>query len=159
MTSDTFEVHAISPTELDAVRSKGSDASGNPLVPLHAEGGEALRCCLRPAIAGESLLLFGYEAAIPAAGSPYREVGAIITHADSCAGPSDNGYPAEWKGRPQVLRAYDARGWIHDATRVHDGTSPHAVLEEMPADPSVAEIHSRNIGWGCYMFRVTRTGQ
>ena len=48
------------------------------------------------------------------------------------------------------------RGWIHDATRVHDGSDPEAVIADMLADPSVAEIHSRNIAWGCYMFRVTR---
>lgn len=55
-----------------------------------------------------------------------------------------------------MLRAYDRRGWIHSATRTHDGQHPEAVIADMLADPEVAQIHSRNIAWGCYMFTVTR---
>ncbi|NYV74697.1 DUF1203 domain-containing protein, partial [Streptomyces sp. UH6] len=55
-----------------------------------------------------------------------------------------------------VLRAYDARGRIHDATTVHDGTDPEAVIAAQFAHREVVQIHSRNIAWGCFMFRVTR---
>jgi hypothetical protein len=54
-----------------------------------------------------------------------------------------------------VLRAYDARGWIHEATRVHDGTDPQAALAEVLAAPGVVQVHSRNIAYGCYMFTAT----
>ncbi|MGH3358401.1 MAG: DUF1203 domain-containing protein, partial [Nocardioidaceae bacterium] len=64
-------------------------------------------------------------------------------------------YPEDWRGRPQVVRAYDARGWIHDA-RTHDGEQPERVLEDLLADPAVERVHSRNIAYGCYMFEVTR---
>jgi len=38
------------------------------------------------------MLLFGYEAPLPA--SPYREIGAVFTHAQTCAGRRDSGeYP------------------------------------------------------------------
>lgn len=123
-------------------------------VATRANGGEPLRCCLRDATDGEELLLFNYEPPLPAA-SPYREKGAIFTHAGECAGPAP-GYPADWLRRPQVLRAYDARGWIHPATHVHDGTDPVAAIEKVLAEPDVVEVHSRNIAYGCYMFAVTR---
>jgi hypothetical protein len=61
MPSVAFEVHALDPAELEVIRDKGSDVAGNTLVPFLAEGGEPLRCCLRPAAEGEPLLLFGYE--------------------------------------------------------------------------------------------------
>ena len=53
--------------------------------------------------------------------------------------------------RPQVLRAYDERGWIHPATRVHDGTDAAGVLAEVLAQQGVVEVHSRNIDYGCFM--------
>ena len=153
-TGVTFQVHPISAEVLDGVRAGGIDASGNPVVRLTAEGGEPLRCCLRDAAAGEAIVLFGYEPALPS--SPYREVGAVYAHAEPCAGPDAPGrYPSAWRGRQQVLRAYDRRGWIRDA-RVHDGTDPEAVLVDLLADPEVVLIHSRNVAYGCYMLAVTR---
>ena len=128
---------------------------GTDGVTTTATGGEPLRCCLRDAAAGEEILLFNYEPPLP--DSPYREKGAVFTHAAPCAGPSSvTSYPADWMGRPQALRAYDERGWIHPATRVHDGTDPSSALAEVLAEPGVVEVHSRNLAYGCYMFRVTR---
>ncbi|MFI5956686.1 DUF1203 domain-containing protein [Cryptosporangium sp. NPDC051539] len=119
-----------------------------------AGGGEPLRCCLRDAHPGERLLLFAYE--LPTPDGPYRERGPVFAHAEPCDGPADQGYPSDWRGRPQVLRAYDAGGRIHGATRVHDGTDPEAEIADIFTDPDVTEIHSRNVAYGCYMFRVTR---
>jgi Protein of unknown function (DUF1203) len=151
-----YQVHALPSEALDRVRSTGVDASGAAVVRVRAEGYEPLRCCLRTARADEDCLLFNYEPGLPAA-SPYREVGAVFAHAMPCQGPaSDEDYPSEWLGRPQVLRAYDDRGWIHPSTRVHDGTDPLTVIDEMLSDPAVVAIHSRNIAYGCYMFTVTR---
>jgi hypothetical protein len=132
------------------VTERGADG-----VTMTATGGEPLRCCLRDAAEGEELLLFNYEPPLP--DSPYREKGAVFTHASPCEGPSSvTSYPADWMGRPQALRAYDSRGWIHPATRMHDGTDPSAALAEVLAEPGVVEVHSRNLAYGCYMFRVTR---
>jgi hypothetical protein len=154
-TTARFQVHALPAEALDAVRSTGLDVSGNPIERRLTTGGEPLRCCLRNAEPGEQAILFGYEPRIPA--SPYREIGAVFAHAQRCGGPArSDGYPAGWRGKPQVLRAYDRRGWIHDATRVHDGTDPEAVITAMLADPDVVQIHSRNVAWGCFMFAVTR---
>ena len=149
-----FTVHAIDADTLESVRRTGRDASGNAPEPWLAEGGEPLRCCLRDATAGERLLLFGYEPVLPP--SPYRELGAVFAHAEACPGPGGPGYPAAWRHRPQVLRAYDARGWIHPSTRAHDGRDPEAELAEILAHPEVVRVDSRNIAYGCYMFTVTR---
>jgi Protein of unknown function (DUF1203) len=147
-------VHALPVETLQAVRASGLDAAGHAVECLTAAGGEPLRCCLRDARAGENLILFGYTPPLPA--SPYQEVGPVFAHAAACAGPThDGGYPAAWQSRPQVLRAYDRRGWIHDA-RVHDGADPEKVIEELFADPAVVQLHSRNIAYGCFMFQVTR---
>jgi hypothetical protein len=151
----TFRVVALAADVLDAVRSTGRDVSGNPVEPTTATGGEPLRCCLRDAVDGEQLILFGHEPTIPV--SPFREIGAVFAHARPCPGPdTTGGYPPDWRGRPQVLRAYDQRGWIHPATRTHDGTDPEAVIDAILADPSVIELHSRNVAYGCFMFAIVR---
>jgi hypothetical protein len=154
-TISSFQIHAIPAEVFDLVRASGVDVSGNPIERLTASGGEPLRCCLRDAEPGEQVILFGYEPPIPA--SPYREIGPVFAHAEQCQGQIEvDSYPSAWRGRPQVLRAYDRDGWIHPVTRVHDGTSPEAVIADMLADPDVAQIHSRNVAYGCYMFTVTR---
>jgi Protein of unknown function (DUF1203) len=152
----SVQIHALPAAVLDDVRASGVDISGSPVEQVAASGGgEPLRCCLRDAVAGERLILFGYRLDLPA--TPYREVGPVFAHADTCnrAEVTDE-YPTGWLGRPQVLRAYDARGWIHPSTQVHDGSDPMPLIEAMLADPEVAQIHSRNVAYGCYMFKVTR---
>jgi hypothetical protein len=153
----TFRIHALPAALLDEVRTSGRDVSGSPIVRLRASGdGEPLRCCLRNAHAGEPLILFGYAPPI-AVGSPYREVGAVFAHAEPCAGPPPpDAYPPAWRGKPQVLRSYDARGFIHAAV-VHDGSEPEAELARLLADPAAVQVHSRNVAYGCFMFVVTRS--
>jgi hypothetical protein len=154
-TTGAFRIDSIPAEVLDRVRATGIDTSGNPVARIVADGGNPLRCCLRDAEPGEELILFGYEPRLPA--SPYREIGAVLAHAEPCAGRGDpTRYPSDWRGRPQVLRAYDERGWIHDATRRHDGRNPEAAIAAKLAEPGVVQIHSRNIDYGCYMFTVTR---
>ena len=155
MTSQTpgYRLYAIAPAVLDDVRRSGLDVSGTPVEYRTATGGEPLRCCLRDAAAGADIMLFGYEPPLPR--SPYREIGAVFAHAAPCDGPPVR-YSPDWYGRPQVLRAYDRDGRIHPATRVHEGSAPEAVIAEMLADPGVAQIHSRNVAYGCFMFGITR---
>jgi hypothetical protein len=153
-TTTAFAISALPAEILDAVRSTGLDASGSPAEQVEATGhGEPLRCCLRDAHAGEQLVLFGYRP--PTADGPYREVGPVFAHADPCEGYAGNGYPRDWLGRPQVLRAYDSRGWIHPATRLHDGRDPETAIAAVLGEPSVVEVHSRNVAYGCFMFTVT----
>ncbi|MFL5247235.1 MAG: DUF1203 domain-containing protein [Myxococcales bacterium] len=152
--TETFRIHPIPGQVLDHVRSSGVDASGNPVERVAAEGGEPLRCCLRNARAGESLLLFGYEP--PIGKSPYREIGAVFAHADRCEGrPASAEYPSDWRKKPQVLRSYDRRGWIRDAV-VHQGSNAETEIARLLADPETVQLHSRNVAYGCFMFVVTR---
>jgi hypothetical protein len=152
--NNIFLVRPLPGGALAAVRATGLDAAGQPVERSTAEGGEPLRCCLRDANPGEPLLLFGY--APPPAAGPYREVGPIFAHDADCPGPDPaGGYPAPWRGRPQVLRAYDRRGRIHGG-RLHDGDDPEAVIAELFADPAVVALHSRNVAYGCFMFTVER---
>ena len=48
-----------------------------------------------------------------------------------------------------------SRGWIHPATRVHDGSDPEAAIAAVLGEPGVVEVHSRNVAYGCFMFVVT----
>jgi hypothetical protein len=154
MTAANFAVHSLPDEELARVRATRVDVSGNAVESLCAEGGEPLRCCLRNARPGEALILFGYEP--PIGNSPYREIGAVFAHEEPCAGPPPHDvYPPSWRGKPQVLRAYDRRGWIRDAL-VHDGGDPEGHIAKLLADDEVVQIHSRNVAYGCFMFVVTR---
>lgn len=153
-TKTAFRIHVVPPEVLAQVRSTQRDVSGNPVAHVIAAGGEPVRCCVRDARPGEELILFGYEPPLPA--SPYREIGAIYAHPEPCEGVEDvHSYPAEWRGRPQVLRGYDSRGWIAYA-EVHDGQDPEAAIAAALADPEVVQVHSRNISYGCYNFTITR---
>jgi hypothetical protein len=158
-TTTSFVVHALPIDVLVAARAQAPDGTG-PDGPqqLVATGGEPLRCCLRDAEPGERCVLFNYRPPLPAP-SPYQETGAVFAHAtaEDCAGlPAAGRYPEAWVGRPQVLRAYDGRGFIHPATRVHDGTDPDAVIAEVLAEPDVVVVHSRNVAYGCFMFSIGR---
>jgi hypothetical protein len=151
-----FTIRALPADVVARVRATGTDAGGQPAVRLEADGGEPLRCCLRDARPGEACLLFNYVPPLPP-DSPYREAGAVYVHADGCPEtPAPQTYPTDWYGRPQVLRAYDARGWIHPATTTHDGSHPEAAIAAVLAEPDVVEVHSHNIAYGCYMFAITR---
>ncbi|HWC82788.1 MAG TPA: DUF1203 domain-containing protein [Pseudonocardiaceae bacterium] len=151
-----FRVRPLAADQLGEVRRTGRDVRGNPAVRQVARGGEPLRCCLRDARAGEELILFGYRPPI-AGESPYVEVGPVFAHAADCPGPAaTDSYPADWLGRAQVLRAYDERGWIADASVAHDGGDPAAAIAAVLADPAVTQIHSRNIVYGCFMMVITR---
>ncbi|SCF21884.1 Protein of unknown function (DUF1203) [Micromonospora viridifaciens] len=153
-TGFAYLIQPMSGETLAGVRRGGLDASGQPPQRLTAEGGEPVRCCLRDATPGEPLLLFGYAPPLPA--GPYREVGPVFAHDADCPGPNrPAGYPADWRGRPQVLRAYDRRGRIVGG-RLHDGGDPERVIAELLADPAVDRLHSRNVVYGCFMFAVVR---
>jgi len=158
ITIPALSIRPIPAAELDAVRASGHDVSGRPVETLLDAVGEPLRCCLRNARAGERCILLGYEPPIPGLASPYREVGPVIAHAEDCGAPEIwDSYPPDWQGRPQVLRAYDSRGWIHPASTTHDGSDPAAALARVLAEPGVVQVHSRNVVYGCFMFAATQT--
>lgn len=159
MTSlDGFVIIPIASEVIDERRSEAGRADAASAVALAAGGGEPLRCCLRNADPEEQLILFNYEPLLPDE-SPYQERGAVFAHQSPCdLAPNPRTYPPDWRGRPQVLRAYDKRGWIHSAS-VHDGSSPEDAINAAFADSEVVEVHSRNVAYGCFMFSLRRDEQ
>lgn len=77
-----FRVTALPAGELDDIRSRGVDDSGNPLVVTEnqEEGGAPLRCCLREAAVGEQVTLLAHRPST--VGGAYAEVGPVFVHAD-----------------------------------------------------------------------------
>ncbi|MCD4525470.1 DUF1203 domain-containing protein [Nocardioides sp. cx-173] len=144
-----FTLRLIDPDLLASWRAEGRPSED--VAALVASGGERVRCCLRDAAAGERLLLVSYSPPLPAP-SPYAETGAVFVHAEECEGPERlDRFPLSWEGRPQVLRAYDERGCIHPATRVHEHGPTHDAVATLLAEPGVVEVHSRNLAYGCFM--------
>jgi hypothetical protein len=150
----SFQVSAIAATELDRVRADGVDDLGNELRPGPASGGEPLRCCLRDASEGEDIVLIGYRP--NELGGPYAETGPVFVHAAPCAGYGEpTAYPAGFRDRTQVFRSYGPDGRIVDG-EVVAGADADAAIERLLARPEVARIDSRNVTYGCYMFRIER---
>jgi len=150
----SFQVCAIPAAELDRIRDRGVDDMGNRLDPRPAGGGEPLRCCLRDAAPRERIVLLGYRPS--PLGGPYAETGPVFVHAAGCAGyRSPGAYPAAFRDRRQVLRAYGADGRIVGGELV-DGVDAEAAIDRLLARPEVSRIDSRNVTYGCYMFRIQR---
>jgi hypothetical protein len=144
--------------DLDRMRAAGTDDFGNALSPAVDEtGGSPLRCCLRDARAGERITLIAYRP-FPWAG-PYAEVGPVFTHAEPCGGYREpDRYPEGFAHRRQLLRAYDHHHRICEGIPVKDGEQAERVLAWLLSRPDVDFVHSRNLEWGCYMFKAERLG-
>lgn len=154
-------IRAIPTSTLRRLRAQGHDDHGHPWEPrVDRDGGAPLRCCLRDARPGESIVLISYAPVRVSTGSdagPYDEVGPVFVHADECDGPDEESrYPSGWVDRPQVLRAYGADGTIVGGVRLEPGDDRDAAASELLADPEVAFLHSRNVLHGCYMLEVRR---
>ncbi|MFL6163763.1 MAG: DUF1203 domain-containing protein [Jatrophihabitantaceae bacterium] len=119
-----------------------------------SDGGAPLRCCLRQSRVGERITLA--SVAPPGPAGAYLETGPVFVHAEGCTGPATDGYPAEFRTRPQVFRAYGADGTIVGGELVEPGEGQEAVAARLLADPAVAFLHSRNVVHGCYMFAIRR---
>jgi hypothetical protein len=154
--STTFAVAAIPEETLARVRAAGVDDLGHELVVTRAGGGEPLRCCLRDADPGERIGLIAYGP-FPWDGV-YAEVGPIFVHADECGGyPEPGSYPAGFRHRQQIFRAYGHDRTIVDA-RIVEGADAEQAIAELLARPEVDFVHSRNVAYGCFMFVIQRSG-
>ncbi len=157
MTGTGFRVEAIPADDLERVRARGVDDFGNTVEPFaDTTGGAPLRCCLRDARPGERIALIAYRPA--AVGGPYAEVGPVFVHAEACAGYAETDrYPEGFRGRNQLLRAYDARGRQVENVVV-DAAAAERAIAGLLQRPDVAYLHSRNVLAGCYMFAVHPAG-
>ena len=157
-TTDAFRIRAIAPHDLDRIRGAGHDDFGNPLQPfVDEEGGSPLRCCLRPAEAGERLMLIAYRPFRRP--GPYAEVGPVFVHADTCGGYTEPArYPAGYRSwKTMVFRPYHVDGRMaYPALAMVDGPEAEQAIAAMFADPTIEVIHARNVYAGCYMFAIHR---
>ncbi|MGH8836837.1 MAG: DUF1203 domain-containing protein [Actinomycetes bacterium] len=151
----TLQISPIPVETLRRIRECRIDDLGNPVVSeVDTEGGSPLRCCLRDATPGERVAAIGYNP-FPWSG-PYAETGPVFIHADECPGYQElHSYPAGFRHRRQIFRAYSAQRRIVDAVIVA-GADAEAALTELLARLDVDFVHSRNVAYGCYMFTVRR---
>jgi hypothetical protein len=162
VTTPTFTVRAIDADVVTCLRAR-DDAGRTPSPSVDIEGGSPLRCCNRLSRPGERVLLASYSPlrrwAERAAVDPgaYDETGPVFLHAEPCDGPTDDGFPADFRGLPRVLRAYDDGGRIVGGVVVEEGDDhPEAVLDALFDDPAVAFVHARALVAGCFTFAVER---
>ena len=119
------------------------------------DGGAPLRCCLRDSRPGERIALVAVTPEGPQ--GAYRETGPVFLHADGCSGPTDTGYPEEFRRRTQVFRAYDHAGVIVGGEVVRPGSGQEEAAARLLADTDVAFLQTRNVVFGCYMLTITRS--
>lgn len=170
-TATAYQIRAIGPDVLAELRVR-DDAGHAPRIQVDEEGGAPLRCCLRPIRPGERVALVSYAPLrrwareTGADPGPYDETGPVFIHPEPCPGPAvpgpgEDGYPAALAGAPRVLRCYSADGRIlggrlFGAGEPDDAAAAEAALTEIFADPAVALVHVRALGFGCFTFEARR---
>ncbi|MBV8581979.1 MAG: DUF1203 domain-containing protein [Candidatus Eremiobacteraeota bacterium] len=137
------------------VRATLHDAHGNDLhVQISDDDGNPCRSCLRITPVGTRLILFAHKPFTTT--GPYAETGPVFVHADACETYREQSeFPADFRPRTLVLRAYNHAGHIHD-TILAPGETAEETLERFFTDPDVATVHVRNPAWGCFDFAVVR---
>lgn len=161
-----YHPQPIAPPALKELRVR--DDAGRPVHPYtDREGGEPLRCCLRPSTVSERIALVSYaplrrwaaeQGIDPGA---YDEQGPVFVHAEDCGGPDlDAGHPWARPGALRAFRRYDRRGRIMGGRLVELPEDPDAAYDrafaEAFADPETAQVHVRAVEFGCYHYRVDR---
>jgi hypothetical protein len=87
---------------------------------------------------------------------PYAEIGPIFIHERDCQPYTDvHTYPQEFPRNAVILRAYNDADQIVAAKPVLE-RRVEDVIVEMFNDETIAYLHTRNLSYGCYMFRVER---
>jgi Protein of unknown function (DUF1203) len=157
MTHDmTFE--GLDYDEYLAALASGVDQAGNTIEPyVDTEGGWPLRCCLHDSQPGDQVALIAW--------SPfrwngaYRETGPVFVHAAGCTGPWTGAtLPADFEQRPMTLRPYnhEHRMMYNLVNHVPQGRGLTALVDELLANPDVAEVYGRNATGGCFAFVARR---
>lgn len=151
-----------------AARLRARDDAGQTREPfIDDEGGAPLRCCLTRSTPGETIVLVSYAPLRRWAGEhgadpgAYDELGPVFLHAAPCAGPRQDGFPAEVASARRVFRGYDKRGHIVGGRLVspapgHAEEVAAAALDDLFADPSVEVVHVRAVEFGCFHAEVRR---
>jgi hypothetical protein len=155
MTHNThFQIVPLPHEVAQAARHSRLDSFGNALSVLRDGKAHQCRFCLQMSLAHEGVILLAYRPF--ASNQPYAEVGPIFVHEQDCDAYQDvSAYPSGFPRKAVVLRAYNDRDQIVGAQAVRD-RRVEDVIAEMFADQKTAYLHARNLGYGCYMFRIDR---
>jgi Protein of unknown function (DUF1203) len=138
---------SLSEAELSEIHAQRVVATSKPGYPC--------RVSLDDAEIGDELLLLPYTH--QPADSPYRASGPIFVRQGVRQAVIEPGVvPAYVTRRLMSVRAYDARGWMTDAT-VCPGAETAAAIERLFEDARVAYIHLHNANRGCFSCAVQRT--
>ena len=138
---------SLSEAELSEIHAQRVVATSNPGYPC--------RVSLDDAEIGDELLLLPYLHQ-PAA-SPYRASGPIFVRKGARQAVLEPGVvPAYVTRRLMSVRAYDAQGWMTEAT-VCPGAETAGAIERLLEDARVAYIHLHNANRGCFSCAVRRT--
>jgi hypothetical protein len=155
MTHDTnFRIVPLPHEVAQAARQARRDAFGNALTVLRDGQPHQCRVCLQLSLAEEGVILLAYRP-FPS-NQPYAEVGPIFVHEQDCDSYQDVwAYPPGFPRKAVVLRAYNDREQIVGAQAVGE-RRVEEVIKEMFDDQGTTYLHARNLGYGCYMFRIDR---
>lgn len=160
--SASVQIVAVPTSTVRRLRTQGQDDTGTPWTVISGGPGRPARCCLRSTTEDERVTLISYAPVRPttaftAETKPYDELGPIYVHADDCAGYVEDGeFPVAWREHPQVLRSYAADGRLLGGTLTQPEEERMGIAAELLADPSVAFVHARSVGAGCYSFEIRR---
>ena len=119
-----------------------------------AKPGFPCRVTLEDAEPGERVLLVNYEH-LPV-DTPYRASHAIyVREAAVAAWDAHDALPPALAARLLSIRAFDARGSMHDAD-LADGREAPALIQRLFANPGVAYLHAHFARRGCFAARIDR---
>lgn len=149
-------VRGLETTLVQALRTGGPDAHGQPALAVPAEGtGNPCRHCLGLIAAGQTKLVLAYRPFGQA--QPYAETGPIFLHQAACERYEAGSLPG-WMAhlQPALVRGYGADDWIrYETARVLPGHDLDAACRQILADPAVAYVHIRS-KFNCFQCRVER---
>lgn len=152
--TNIFRIVPLSMAVAQIVRESLRDQAGNPVKIVRDGRPHQCRVCLRLSSPDEGVLLLAHK---PFESSqPYAESGPIFIHERECkpySNPAD--YPSEFPKSAVVLRGYSDEDAIIDAQAVGD-QKVEDVIKELFSNQKIAYLHARNLGYGCYMFRIDR---
>ena len=154
-TQSNFQTRPLSPELAEAARKTRVDQFGNRLEVVRDGKPHQCRVCLTLSHPEEGVILLAHRPF--ESGQPYAETGPIFVHERTCQPyTDDSAYPPEFPRSAVVLRAYSSEDRIVDAQAVGQRIVEE-VINEMFANPAIQYLHARNLGYGCFMFRINRS--
>lgn len=162
-TNERVRIVPVPAATVRRLRDQGHDDFGTPWTVIPGGPGKPVRCCLRRTTEDERVVLVSYAPVRPVTPfttetRPYGEVGPIFLHAEECAGyAADGEFPAAWRDSSQVLRTYGADGRLLDGVLTEPGEDRLAVAARLLEDETVAFVHARSVGAGCFSFELRQS--